>query len=136
MNRYSKIAIILGAFLVLAGCNNANDRVSENLSTAADNFEINRDIVFYNVRHDKAIYQVQGLCALGNRDTETQKTVVCRIGKNTYTKDFMFLSGDVTIFVHQLEPAPANTYNYRVVVRPEAMLPSIEIHTKSSDALE
>jgi starvation-inducible outer membrane lipoprotein len=47
-NQMKKIILILTIVIGLAGCTSDADRASENMSKAADNFEVTRRIVFYN----------------------------------------------------------------------------------------
>lgn len=59
--------IALLGLLALAGCTDA-DRASQNLSTAADNFEVQRRIIFYNGITGEYMLTIEGLCSLGNYD--------------------------------------------------------------------
>ena len=60
------LALVLFAVL-LTGCSQA-DTASRNLSSAADNFEVVRRIVFYNGITGEYILTIEGLCSLGNYD--------------------------------------------------------------------
>ena len=95
---------VVSASLGLAACNDA-DIASSNLSTAADNFEINRRIVFYNGITGDYILTIEGLCSLRNFDSNGQLSVTCKTGPNSYKKNFLGLSDNVTYFAEQLEPA-------------------------------
>lgn len=102
------------------------DVASRNLSTAADNFEITRRIVFYNGITDSYMLTIEGMCSLGNYDSAKQLTVTCKTGVDAYKKHFLGLSDNVTYFVEQLDPAKVSTYHYRVVFRPQTILPDID----------
>lgn len=123
-------AIALAAALTLgaAACTQPADRVSGNLSKAADNFEISRRIVFYNGITDTYMLTVEGRCSLGNNDAAGQLTVTCKIGPDQYKKHFLGLSDNVTYFVEQTDAADADEYRYRVIFRPESVLPDPEIN--------
>lgn len=118
-------AVLVFALLVL-GCS-AADVASDNISKAADNFEINRRIVFYNGITDQYILVVEGYCSLSNYDAAGSLSVTCKVGPNEYKKHFLGLSDNVTYFAEQLDPAPANTWNYRVIFRPSTIVPDIEL---------
>lgn len=120
------ILVLMVGAMFLAGCS-AADVASQNLSTSADNFEINRRIVFYNGITGEYILVIEGLCSLGNYDMEGELSVTCKVGKDQYKKHFLGLSDNVTYFAEQIEPMPVNTYNYRVIFRPEIILPDIEL---------
>jgi len=122
--------IAFGAFgmaaLVLAGCERPADVASRNLSTAADNFEITRRVVFFNGITDKYLLTIEGLCSLGNNDGPKELTVTCRVGAREYKKHFLGLSDNVTYFVEQMEPTDVSTFHYRVMFRPQSIIPDID----------
>lgn len=122
------LVLLVGVVLALAvaACNQA-DVASKNLSKAADQFEVNRRIVFYNGITGDYILVLEGLCSLGNYDSAGQLSVTCKTGKDEYKKHFLGLSDNVTYFAEQIDPAPANTYHYRVIFRPTTIVPGIEM---------
>jgi len=110
--------------LTLAACNPA-DIASENISRAADRFEVSRRIVFFNGITDTYLLVIEGLCSLGNFDKARELTVTCMTGPNAYKKHFLGLSDNVSFFVEQLEQARVSTYHYRVIFRPTTIIPSL-----------
>jgi hypothetical protein len=117
---------IVGLALGLTACNEA-DVASRNLSQAADMFEIQRRVVFYNGITGDYILTVEGLCSLGNHDSAGELTVTCKTGPNTYKKHFLGLSDNVTFFAEQIEAANASVYHYRVVFKPSVIVPDVEV---------
>jgi len=117
--------LIIIAFL-LSSCADA-DLASQNLSTAADNFEITRRIVFYNGISGEYILVIEGLCSLGNYDEEDELSVTCKIGADEYVKHFLGLSDNVTYFAEQIESSQVDVYHYRVIFKPAAIIPDIEV---------
>ena len=89
-------------------------------------FEINRRVVFYNGITGEYILTVEGMCSLGNEDSAGNLSVTCKVGPNSYKKHFLGLSDNVTYFAEQLEPAPANTYHYRVIFKPTVIIPDVD----------
>lgn len=126
MKRILSAIGIVGVAIGLTACNEA-DVASRNLSTAADMFEIQRRIVFYNGITGDYILEVQGLCSLGNHDAAGQLSVTCKTGPTTYKKHFLGLSDNVTYFAEQVESAAVSVYHYRVVFKPSVIIPDIEI---------
>jgi len=116
-------AIILAA---LGACSDA-DVASRNLSKAADQFEVTRRIVFYNGITADYMLTIQGQCSLGNADKDKQVSITCKTGPSSYKKHFLGLSDNVTYFVEQVDAAPASQYQYRVVFKPLALVPDIEL---------
>lgn len=118
-------AMVMCAVAVLPACSDA-DVASQNLSKAADNFEVTRRIVFYNGITGDYILTLEGLCSLGNNDPAGKLTVTCKTGNASFKKHFLGLSDNVTYFVEQVNDMPANTYHYRVFFKPQAILPNID----------
>jgi hypothetical protein len=124
------ILISLATMFILSSCSDA-DIASENLSKAADNFEINRRVVFYNGITDTYLLSIEGLCSLGNNDDRSkQVTVTCKTSPTTYKKHFLGLSDNVTYFAEQLEPASVSAYHYRVIFKPQAILPDVDMRVE------
>ena len=117
------LAIVLA--VTVSACSSAADTASSNLSKAADNFEVQRRIVFVNGITDKYLMVIEGRCSLGNNDKTGELTVTCKTGPNEYIKDFLGLSDNVTYFVEQMKPSGADDYHYRVNFRPETLIPDI-----------
>ena len=130
MKNTANITIVLAIALGLSACQKPADVASANLSKAADMFEIQRRIVFYNGITDSYMLTLEGLCSLGNYDKSRELTVTCKTGPAAYKKHFLGLSDNVTYFVEQLDAATVDTYHYRVVFRPQTIIPSIEIDAK------
>lgn len=121
------LAIVLGlVMLVAVGCNEA-DVVSGNLSTAADQFEVLRRVVFYNGITGEYMLSIEGFCSLGNADSAGELTVTCKTGKEQYKKHFLGLSDNVTYFVEQLDAANVSKDHYRVVFKPSVIVPDIDV---------
>lgn len=126
MNKF-KIVAAVGLAALVGACSDAQV-ASNNLSRAADNFEITRRIVFYNGITDAYMLEIQGLCSLGKAESLADAvTVTCKTGVGQYKKHYLGLSDNVTYFAEQLEPAQANVYHYRVIFKPAAIVPYIEI---------
>lgn len=122
-----KLLFALCTAFVLAGCNDA-DVVSSNISTAADNFQIARRIVFYNGITNEYILVIEGLCSLGKGDSVPRElTVTCKIGPHAYKKHFLGVSDNVTFFAEQIEDADVSAYHYKVIFKPSVIVPDIKL---------
>lgn len=117
---------ILVAVSILTACASDADVASHNLSKAADQFEINRRVVFYNGITGDYMLSIEGLCSLSNASTASSMAVTCKTGATTYKKHFLGLSDNVTFFVEQLEPATVGVYHYRVIFKPQTIVPDID----------
>lgn len=128
-----KAMLTLAAMAVLAtGCGADADVASENLSKAADNFEINRRIVFFNGITDTYLMTIEGRCSLGNKDTAKRLSVTCKVGDGEYKKHFLGLSDNVSYFVEQVEGKRVSKDHYRVTFKPSVIVPDID-HRETSD---
>jgi hypothetical protein len=126
IKRIAALLLIPLMLLGNTGCNDA-DVASRNLSTAADNFEIVRRIVFYNGISGEYILTVEGLCSLGNNDPVGKLSVTCKTGPTSYKKHFLGLSDNVTFFAEQLEGTAASVDRYRVVFKPSVIIPDVDV---------
>lgn len=129
----TKLILAAVATAALAGCARDADIASENLSRAADMFEIQRRVVFYNGITGEYILSVEGLCSLGNSDTAKRMSVTCKTGPGTYKKHFLGLSDNVTFFAEQMEASQQSAYHYRVVFKPQAIIPDIDARGSAAD---
>lgn len=133
MNKIKIGVIALTMVLVGAACFTSKaDLASENLSKAAEQFEIERRIVFFNGITDKYLLTVEGRCSVetGESALGGSLEVTCKIGPNAYKKHFLGLSDNVSYFVEQIDSADVSEYHYRVIFRPEVIIPDIEVDTE------
>ena len=110
---------------VVAGCENDASVASHNLSKAADNFQIERRIVFYNGVTGEYILQLQGLCAIENDGKRV--AVTCKTGPTDFKKHFLGLSDNVTYFAEQLREADVSTAHYKVIFKPSTIIPDVDL---------
>ena len=139
MNRTLAATAILALGLGLAACDDDAKVASRNVSKAADNFEIDRRIVFYNGITDSYMLTIEGRCSI--TDQVNQLEVICKTGRSAYKKHFLGLSDNVTYFAEQIRDADASAYHYRVTFKPQQIVPDIdfrgsvdELITNSSEA--
>jgi hypothetical protein len=119
--------LVLGASVAgLAACTDA-EIASQNLSKAADMFEIQRRIVFYNGITDSYMLTIEGACSIDKDNQDNQLEVTCKTGQKEYKKHFLGISDNVTYFVEQLRDQNVSPDHYRVVFKPAAIIPDIEV---------
>ena len=127
-----RIIITIGAVaLAIAACTSQADTVSDNISVAAEQFEIERRIVFLNGITDEYLLVIEGRCSIevGNTGVANALEVTCRHADGKFVKHFLGLSDNVSFFVEQLEASNTDPYHYRVVFRPESIVPDIDVDT-------
>jgi hypothetical protein len=126
------LALAAAVTIGISGCTSDADVASENLSKAADNFEIMRRIVFYNGITGEYLLEVIGLCSLGNYDDPGQLTVTCKTENDRFKKHFLGLSDNVTYFAEQIEGVDVSTTYYRVTFKPQTIVPDVDIRTEAN----
>lgn len=133
MKKFLLIAASVVVAAALAGCENDARVASRNLSQAADMFEINRRVVFFNGITDKYLLSVEGRCSIEADGADRQLEVTCKTGENAYKKHFLGLSDNVSYFVEQLDFADVSVYHYRVIFKPQTILPDIDFRGDASE---
>jgi predicted small secreted protein len=112
--------------MMLSGCATDAQVASENVSRAADMFEVNRRVVFYNGITGEYILSVEGRCSIKADRADKQLELTCKVGPGVYKKHFLGLSDNVTYFAEQLDPVGADVYHYRVIFKPSVIVPSLD----------
>ena len=133
MNRKLYLLGIFFALVLLSGCLNDAKIASHNLVKAADNFEIDRRIVFFNGITDNYLLEIEGNCAIFPNQMDKYLEVICKTGDKQYKKHFLGLSDNVAYFVEHLEPTGASAYHYRVTFKPQTIVPNIDFRGDLSD---
>lgn len=121
------IALVIAFSFVLAACNTDATVASRNLSLAAEQFEIDRRVVFINGITDTYLLEIVGKCSIF--DDGNQLEVTCKTGPDEFKKHFLGLSDNVSYFVEQLEGFDVDVFHYRVIFKPEVILPNIDLVT-------
>jgi hypothetical protein len=111
---------------LLTGCSDA-EIASTNLSKAADQFEINRRVVFYNGITNDYILVVEGYCSINADRLDNQLELTCKTGEKEYKKHFLGLSDNVTYFAEQVNGEKVSPYHYRVIFKPASIIPNIDL---------
>jgi len=122
------------SILALAGCQDDAAVASYNISKAADNFEIDRRIVFYNGITDTYMLTIEGRCSI--EDQTTQLEVTCKIAPSAFKKHFLGLSDNVTYFAEQLETSDVSVFHHRVTFKPQQILPDIDFRGSAQELIE
>lgn len=127
VKKFAAAAAIALAAVGLSACTPDSQRASENLSKEADSFKIDRRIVFFNGITDKYLLTIEGKCSI--QPDGGKLDVTCKVGENAYKKHFLGLSDNVSYFVEQTESADVSVYHYKVIFKPENIIPAIDLQT-------
>ena len=113
------LALMVFAFFV-AGCTQA-DRVSQNVSKEADNFNVIRRLSVINARTDKPIFEL--VAAFSFQLDGKRIIVTCETGPGEYKKHSIGLNDWTLWFVEDVSGASVSPYRYEVNFLPEMLLP-------------
>jgi len=113
--------------VTLTGCTSAADRANENLSKAAENFEIPRRIVGINGITDTVLFSVEGFCSYEVDDQDFE--AICKNPDGSISRTTMGLSDNVTFVSTQLEGADVDLFRPRIIFRPENVVPNFDLST-------
>lgn len=83
-------------------------------------------MVFFNGITDNYLLIIEGLCTIEN---EKKISVTCKVGENEYKKHY--LSDNITYFVEQTDANYEDPYHYKVLFRPESIIPDIDVQKTS-----
>lgn len=127
-----KITKVIGSVIVagmvgmgLVACESGADKVNQNLSTAADNFEVQRHIVGINGITGKYEFEVVGRCSIN--DQGNQLEVMCKHAENDYRKHMVGLSDNTFYVAEQLDPIDVSEYHTRIILKPQNLIPNVDL---------
>jgi hypothetical protein len=126
MKKIFVVLFIIMIAIMIMGCSDA-DVASQNLSKAADQFEIYRRVVFYNGITDQYILQVEGFCSIKVDGTDGQLELTVKNDNGTFLKHYLGLSDNVTYFVEQLDSSTVSDAHYRVIFKPSVIIPNVDL---------
>ena len=124
----ASLAALIVMPLLLTGCFESDaDVAAKNISKAAEQFEIDRRIVFFNGITDKYLLVIEGKCSIeADTGVNGSLSVTCKTGKDEFKKHYVGLSDNVSYLVEQTTGASVSTTRYRVIFKPETIVPNFD----------
>ena len=116
--------LIMVLMISFSGCSDASV-ASANLSRQAEQFQLERRIVFYNGITGEYMLTITGRSSVEVYNGRLEVTI--KTSATTYKKHYLGLSDNVTYFSEQLEPSAVNVYRYEVIFKPAAIVPTINL---------
>lgn len=132
MKKVLMIVALLSSVL-LSGCFSDAQVASSNLSKAADMFEIERRIVFYNGITGEYMLVIEGRCSV--EPTASKLMVTCKLSDTGFRKHYLGLSDNVTYFAEQLDLVDASVYHHRVIFKPQSIIPEIDLNVDTNELM-
>lgn len=126
-----KLLLMVGLGLIVGlstiGCSEA-ERVSQNLSKEADNFNVVRQLTVINCIEGDVLFQMTGKMSITADTSDNQLEVIVENEDGTYTKHFVGLSDNVTYVVEQIASKEVSKYKYTLNYNPKMWIP-VEVET-------
>lgn len=136
MNKFlAVISAMAISAIALTGCEDDATIATRNLTKAADNFEVNRRIIFYNGITDSYMLTIEGMCSMDLNSSGTAFSVICKTGTSEYKRHTLVLSDNTSAFVEQLESSDVGAYHYRVTFKPQAIIPDIDLRVNGNEMI-
>jgi hypothetical protein len=118
-----KLFSVFALFILLfTGCSQSY-AATQNLKNEADSFQIYRKVTGINLRSDKVLYEIEGFLSYEN-EVDGDLSVVIQTGPDTFIRDVLHVSPEVTFLVQQLDASQFDPYHFKV--RLFATYPDIE----------
>lgn len=116
------IGTILMVGMLTTGCNQA-DRVSQNLSQEADNFNVVRQLTVINSIQGDVLFQMTGKMSIKVDPAEQQLEIVVENNDGGYSKHFVGISDNTSYVVEQLSTKHVDKYQYAINFNPKMWIP-------------
>lgn len=125
-----KTIVTAAVLLSLAGCTSAADTANENLSRAAENFEVPRRITAINGITDNVLFTVEGFCSYEVPENGTFEAI-CKLPDGSVERTTLYLSDNVTFVSTQIGGVDVDLFRPRVIFRPETIIPNFDLSTSA-----
>ena len=127
---FNIVFAIAVAGMLIGGCTSAADKANENLSKAAENFEVPRRITAINGITDEVLFTVEGFCSYETPDNGTFEAI-CKQPDGTIERTTLYLSDNVTFISTQLGGVRVDLFRSMVIFRPETIVPDFDLSTSN-----
>ena len=133
MKQHAKLIAVVAAALAFGGCSPA-DTASRNASKAADNFEVARRIRVFNGITGEVVMQMEGFCSLQGSKSPRRIAVICK-DDGKFLKNFIDRGDNTFVLTEQLSSVDVSTFHYRILLRPQALIPDIDFQGDAGELL-
>lgn len=125
-----KLLIIpaLIATLGLTACGSDADKVSKNISTEAEQFNVQRKIIGINGITDKVEFEVEGRCSI-EEGLARSLVVTCKHSKDDYRKHYVGLADNMFFISTQMKGIDVSEYRTKVILKPQNIVPDLDLIT-------
>lgn len=117
------VLVLIAASIMLCGCQTQADKVSENLSKEADNFNDVRQLTVINCLKGDVLFKMTGKMSITADTADNQLEVIVEDENGKYKKHFIGLSDNVTYVVEDITAGNVSKYKYTLNFNPDMWLP-------------
>ncbi|WP_418831592.1 hypothetical protein [Paraeggerthella sp.] len=122
MRKTAAFAIASAIALSLCGCSAAST-ASQQVSVAADNFEVVRELTVFNNVTGEILFIAQGRMSVEVDDVDSQLEIMVAQPDGKYEKHFVGLNETTTYVVKDLAGVDVDSFRYKIVINPDMILP-------------
>ena len=116
----------MAALGLLSGCTSDADRATENVSTAAEAFEVQRTIVGINGISGETIFFAEGRCSF-EYPSDSRVDVICKYDSDEYRRHTFILGDQDSVVISQEKPIDVSEYHTRIILKPQNVIPEFDI---------
>lgn len=122
MRKFLVFVMPLLLVCALTGCTEA-DRVNQNITQQADNFNVTRRNVtrrleVINARTDTPLFELIGNFSISN-NSENELVITVELENHTYKKHYVYLNEYTMYVVEDLSGSQVSPYHYEINVLPQ-----------------
>lgn len=123
MKKLLKRTLLVSIFALLAGCSTDAETVTHNIKKDAEQFKVIRRVVFMNNITGEYLFEAEGNCSVETNNEAKRLELTCKVGDDKYKVHYFGLSDNTSYIVEQMEWQEANKYKYKIVFKPESIIP-------------
>lgn len=121
------LATVVGIFaLTGSSCSSDADKASENISTAAEAFEVQRTLVATNGITGEVQLYVEGRCSF-EYVTSMRIDVTCKYAEDDYRRHTYIKGDQDQVVISQEAGIDVSEYHSRIIIKPQNLLPEFDI---------
>lgn len=113
----------IGSVVLLTACSEA-DRVSQNLSLEADNFNTVRKVTVLNAITNDVMFEMSGRMSIKADTEDKQLEIVVEDQDKKYQKHIVGLSDNVSYVVQDVTTKDVSRYQYTINFNPKMWIPA------------
>lgn len=113
------ICCMLAVMLFLMGCTEA-DRVNNNITQQAQNFNVTRRLSVVNARTDTPMLEIVGNFDISN-NSSNELICTVELPDGTYKKHYIYLNEYTMYIVEDLSGSDVSKYHYEINILPQQL---------------